>query len=367
LTVCKPATKKPNIYWCVFDFAGKNAQLQKLQLESEQPELWNDPERARHVMKKLARLREEVGGWRTLSQRVSDALELAQLEDDSLRGELEPETNSLEEEIQHRELEVMLSGKYDHGDALLAIHAGAGGTDSQDWAGMLQRMYLRWIENRGFQAEVLDLTEGEEAGIKSTTIAVEGPFAFGYLRPEKGVHRLVRLSPYDAAHRRHTSFALVEVLPQVEEDEEIVINSNDLRIDTYRSAGAGGQNVQKNDTAVRITHLPTGIVVTCQNERSQSQNRENAMRVLRARLLTIKQAEQVEQLAELRGEYTKAEWGSQIRSYVLHPYQMVKDHRTNFEVGNAQAVLNGALDEFIEAYLRASMGNGEPAIQPDSE
>jgi len=224
---------------------------------------------------------------------------------------------------------------------------------------MLQRMYLRWCEGCGYDVDIIDLTEGEEAGIKSTTIAVNGRYAYGYLRPEKGVHRLVRLSPFDSNHRRHTSFALVEVLPQVDDDEEIEINPNDLRIDTYRSAGAGGQNVQKNDTAVRITHEPTGIVVTCQNERSQLQNRENAMRVLRARLLEIKQAEQEEQIAELRGEYTKAEWGSQIRSYVLHPYQMVKDHRTNHEEGNAQSVLNGNLDPFIEAYLRYSMGNGD--------
>ncbi len=252
----------------------------------------------------------------------------------------------------------MLSGPHDSGDALLTINAGAGGTDSQDWAAMLLRMYLRWCENHGYETEILDTTEGEEAGIKSATIAVNGPYAFGYLRPEKGVHRLVRLSPFDAAHRRHTSFAQVEVLPQVEDEHEIEINPNDLRIDTYRSAGAGGQNVQKNDTAVRITHLPTGIVVTCQNERSQAQNRENAMRVLRARLLEIQQEEQDRQLAELRGEYTKAEWGSQIRSYVLHPYQMVKDHRTDFEVGNAQGVLDGDLDGLIEAYLRAMMGNG---------
>ena len=217
---------------------------------------------------------------------------------------------------------------------------------------MLQRMYLRWCESSGYETEILDPDRRRRGGIKSVTIAVNGPYAYGYLRPEKGVHRLVRLSPFDAAHRRHTSFALVEVLPQVEDDDEIEINPNDLRIDTYRSAGAGGQNVQKNDTAVRITHLPTGLVVTCQNERSQIQNRENAMRVLRARLLEIKQAEQEQQLAELRGEYTKAEWGSQIRSYVLHPYQMVKDHRTDYEVGNAQAVLNGDLDGLIEAYLR---------------
>jgi peptide chain release factor 2 len=252
----------------------------------------------------------------------------------------------------------MFSGKFDRGDALLAIHAGAGGTDSQDWAMMLERMYLRWAENHGFTTEILDYSEGEEAGIKSATIAVNGSYAYGYLRPEKGVHRLVRLSPFDAAHRRHTSFALVEVLPQVENDAEVDINPDDLRIDVYRSSSAGGQNVQKNATAIRITHIPTGIVVTCQNERSQTQNRENAMRVLRARLLELKQQEQEDQMAELRGEFKKVEWGSQIRSYVLHPYQMVKDHRTDYETGNTTAVLNGDIDGFIEAYLRVNVGNG---------
>lgn len=309
-------------------------------------------------MKKLSSLQNELSGLRSLVQRINDSLELASMEDESLRSELEHETRIIEKKIDQLEFTAMLSGKHDLGNALLAIHAGAGGTDSQDWAEMLQRMYLRWCELRGFEAEILDTTLGEEAGVKSVTIAVNGAYAFGYLRSEKGVHRLVRLSPFDAAHRRHTSFVLVEVLPQVEDDDEIVINPSDIRIDTYRSAGAGGQNVQKNDTAIRITHIPTGLVVTCQNERSQTQNRENALRVLRARLLEIKQSQQEEELAEMRGEYTKAEWGSQIRSYVLHPYQMVKDHRTNFEVGNAQAVLNGAIDEFIEAYLRASMGNG---------
>ena len=260
-------------------------------------------------------------------------------------------------EVERREIDAMLSGKYDRGDAILAIHAGAGGVDAQDWAEMLQRMYLRWAETRGYTAEILDLSLGEEAGIKSVAIAVEGPFAYGYLRPEKGVHRLVRLSPYDAAHRRHTSFALVEVLPQVDNDEEVHISPDEIRIDVYRSSGAGGQNVQKNATAVRILHIPTGLIVTCQNERSQTQNRENAMKVLRARLVELKEQQHVEDLAELRGEYTKAEWGSQIRSYVLHPYQMVKDHRTNFEVGNALNVLNGAIDPFIENYLRANVGN----------
>jgi peptide chain release factor 2 len=318
--------------------------------------LWDDPERAQRIMKRQSDLREEVDSWHTLTQRLEDALELSLLEDEGLREELENETQALEKEIERREFYAMLSGEYDRGDALLAIHAGAGGTDSQDWTEMLQRMYLRWAENHGYQTDVLDMSEGEEAGVKSVTIAVDGPYAYGYLRSEKGVHRLVRLSPFDASHRRHTSFALVEVLPQVEDDTEVEIDPNDLRIDTYRSAGAGGQNVQKNDTAVRITHEPTGIVVTCQNERSQTQNRENAMRVLRARLLELKQREQAEQLEELRGEYTKAEWGSQIRSYVLHPYQMVKDHRTDYETGNTQAVLDGELDGFIEAYLRTQIG-----------
>jgi peptide chain release factor 2 len=356
---CKNKKRKTATSWCVFDLPEKEAEVKKLQIESEKPDLWDDPEHAQQVMKKLAGLREEIESWRSLEQRIGDALELAKLEDEALRTELESELAAIEKEVEKREFSAMLSGKHDRGDALLAIHAGAGGTDSQDWAEMLQRMYLRWTENRGYQTEILDLTEGEEAGIKSVTIAVNGLYAFGYLRPEKGVHRLVRLSPFDAAHRRHTSFALVEVLPQVEDDTEIEINSNDLRIDTYRSAGAGGQNVQKNDTAIRITHIPTGIVVTCQNERSQTQNRENAMRVLRARLLAVKREEQEEQLAVLRGEYTKAEWGSQIRSYVLHPYQMVKDHRTNYEIGNAQSVLNGNIDEFIEAYLRSNVGNGK--------
>ena len=310
-------------------------------------------------MRAISVLNDEVVTWRHLQKLNSDALELAELEDEGLRAELEQETETLEKEIGQREFDAMLSGKFDRGNALLAIHAGAGGTDSQDWAEMLERMYLRWAENRHFEADILDITEGEEAGIKSVTIAVNGRYAYGYLRAEKGVHRLVRLSPFDAAHRRHTSFALVEVLPQVEDDNEITINPNDLQIDVYRSSGAGGQNVQKNATAIRITHLPSGLVVTCQNERSQLQNRENALRVLKSRLLEIKQREQEEQIAELRGEYTKAEWGSQIRSYVLHPYQMVKDHRTNFEIGNAQSVLNGGIDDFIEAYLRARMGGQE--------
>ncbi|WP_236691523.1 peptide chain release factor 2 [Ornatilinea apprima] len=337
------------------DLPKKKSELAGLQARSEDPDLWNSPDEAQKVMKKIAELREEIESWEGLHRRIRDSLELAEMEDESLRVELEAETLIFEKEIEKRELDTLLSGRHDKGNAILAIHAGAGGTDSQDWAGMLERMYLRWAEKHNFQTETLDYTEGEEAGLKSATIAINGRFAYGYLRAEKGVHRLVRLSPFDSAHRRHTSFAQVEVLPEVTDDDDAIqIDPNDLRIDIYRSSGAGGQNVQKNATAVRITHIPSGLVVSCQNERSQLQNRENAMRVLRSRLLEKHREEQEKQMAELRGEYQKAEWGSQIRSYVLHPYQMVKDHRTNFEMGNSQAVLDGDLDGFIEAYLRMS-------------
>jgi peptide chain release factor 2 len=340
-------------FWCVFDFTSKENQLAGLDKQIAAPEFWNDPQSAQKISKNAASLRNEVEAWQAFRRRIDDSLELARMDDESLRPELETEIASLEQEYESRSFTAMLSGKYDEDDAILAIHAGAGGTDSQDWAQMLERMYIRWAESKGYEAEILDTTEGEEAGIKSATIAINGKYAFGYLRSEKGVHRLVRLSPFDAAHRRHTSFALVEILPQVAMDSpEIQIDPSELKIDVYRSSGAGGQNVQKNATAIRITHLPSGLVVTCQNERSQTQNREFAMRVLLARLLEIQQAEKDEEIAVLKGDYTKAEWGSQIRSYVLHPYQMVKDHRTNHEVGNAQSVLDGNLDSLMEAYLR---------------
>ena len=304
-------------------------------------------------MKKATTIRNEIDYWNAFLRKIQEAGELAGLEDESLYGDLENELNSIETEVEKRSFSAMLSGKYDSDDAILAIHAGAGGTDSQDWTEMLMRMYVRWAEYRGFETEVLDMTEGEEAGIKSVTLSIKGRYAYGYLRSEKGVHRLVRLSPFDSAHRRHTSFALVEILPQIAFDNpDIHIDPGDLKIDVFKSSGAGGQNVQKTSTAIRITHFPSGLVVTCQNERSQTQNRENAMRVLMARLLEIQQAEKSDEIAILRGEYTKAEWGSQIRSYVLHPYQIVKDHRTDYEMGNAQAVLNGDLDGFMEAYLR---------------
>lgn len=356
MTVLLQSDKLSIIYWSVFDLPAKETKLTDLQKQAEDPDLWQDPENAQRLMKEISSLKDEVEDWQTLRQSISDTLELAQLEDESMSAELDQETKKIESEVARREFEAKLSGPYDRGNALLAIHAGAGGTDSQDWAEMLQRMYLRWTERKGYSTDILDLTYGEEAGIKSVTISIEGRYAYGYLRSEKGVHRLVRLSPFDSAHRRHTSFAMVEILPQVEENSQVDIKQDDLRIDVFRSSGAGGQNVQKNSTAIRITHLPTGIVVSCQNERSQLQNKQNAMTVLRSRLLEKKQREQEEKMTELRGEYQKAEWGSQIRSYVMHPYQMVKDHRTDYEKGNTQAVLDGDLDEFIEAYLKDQVG-----------
>jgi len=295
-------------------------------------------------MKIISDLNEEIDSWEKLFNTTQSIKDLISLNDESLRPELETEIQSLEKQIDILEFDTLLSGPYDKGNALLSINAGAGGTDAQDWAAMLERMYLRWSEKSGFKSEIIHLTEGEEAGIKSVTISISGKYAYGYLRAEKGVHRLVRLSPFDAAHRRHTSFVQVEVLPEVtSEDPEVLINQDDLDIDVFKSAGAGGQNVQKNATAIRITHKPTGIVVTCQNERSQLQNKENALKVLRGRLYQIKLEEQEKQISKLKGEFQKIEWGSQIRSYVLHPYQMVKDHRTGYEEGNTQAVLDLSL------------------------
>lgn len=291
-----------------------------------------------------------------LHNRIVDSYELSQMGDDSIQPELEKELNEIEQSLDQLELSTLLSDKFDKGDALLAIHAGAGGTDSQDWAEMLERMYLRWAEKNGFKSDILDRSDGEEAGLKSVTIAITGKYAYGYLKSEKGVHRLVRLSPFDAAHRRHTSFAQVEILPDLDlDDDPIMIPQDDVRIDVFKSSGAGGQNVQKNSTAIRLLHIPTGIIVTCQNERSQLQNRENAFRVLKAKLLEIRRVEQEKELAKIKGSYQKAEWGSQIRSYVLHPYQLAKDHRTDFEMGNVNSVLDGDLNGFIQAYLKYSL------------
>ena len=303
-------------------------------------------------MKRIAQLENQINEWDEIAAETEGIKSLLELDDGSLTEGIETSIAKLESILAEKEITILLSGQYDQGNALLAIHAGAGGTDSQDWAAMLERMYLRWAELKGYKTEILDRTAGEEAGLKSVTISVQGDLAYGYLSCEKGVHRLVRLSPFDAAHRRHTSFALVEVLPEIEDNSEIVIRPEDIEIEVYKSSGAGGQNVQKNMTAVRIIHLATGLVVTCQNERSQTQNRESALKVLRSRLFEIQQQERSDEVSELKGEFKKVEWGSQIRSYVLHPYQMVKDHRNDYETGNTQAVLDGHIDGFIEAFLK---------------
>ena len=303
-------------------------------------------------MKRIAQLENQINEWDEIAAEIEGLKSLLELDDGSLTEEIETSVAKLESILAEKEITILLSGQYDQGNALLAIHAGAGGTDSQDWAAMLERMYLRWAELKGYKTEILDRTAGEEAGLKSVTISVQGDLAYGYLSCEKGVHRLVRLSPFDAAHRRHTSFALVEVLPEIEDNSEIVIRPEDIEIEVYKSSGAGGQNVQKNMTAVRIIHLATGLVVTCQNERSQTQNRESALKVLRSRLFEIQLQERSDEVSELKGEFKKVEWGSQIRSYVLHPYQMVKDHRNDYETGNTQAVLDGHIDGFIEAFLK---------------
>ncbi len=307
-------------------------------------------------MQRLSTLRDEIERWRGLQRRIADAIELTELDDESLREDMAAEVTALKAIVDDFAFRALMSSKYDSSDAILSIHAGAGGTESQDWVSILLRMYLRWAETRGLKVEIIDQTDGEEAGIKSITLELHGAYAYGYLRSERGVHRLVRISPFDAAKRRHTSFALVEVYPNIQDQIDIEIQDKDITIDTFRSSGAGGQNVQKNETAIRITHHPTGLVVTCQNQRSRAQNLETAMNVLRARLFDIEMRKQEEEIAKLKGEHVEMGWGNQIRSYVLHPYQMVKDHRTEHETGNASAVLDGRLDDFMEAYLRAQVG-----------
>lgn len=310
-------------------------------------------------MQRLSALKEEVEPWKALAHRVEELralLELAASEgDDSLVDEIALDVEEAAKELGGLEFRLLLGGEYDDYDAILGVHAGAGGTDSQDWTEMLLRMYLRWAGGRDYETRILDSSAGEEAGLKSATIEVSGRYAYGYLKAERGVHRLVRLSPFDAAHRRHTSFALVEVMPAIEDQVEIEIEPDDLHIETFRASGPGGQHVQKSSTAVRITHLPTGVVAACQNERSQSQNKAMAMKVLRSRLLELGLRKREEEQARLKGEHVEAGWGNQIRSYVLHPYTMVKDHRTGYEVGDVGAVLNGEIDKFIEAYLKSQV------------
>ena len=341
-----------------FDVDNKATTLNAYEAEAQQPEFWNDQQLAQKKMQEASVLREAVEVWDRIQRRSKDALELYALaaEEPELLTELAEEAEALEQELERRETALALSGEHDADAAIFSIHAGAGGTEAQDWAQILLRMYLRWSERRGFKTTITDMTEGEEAGVKSVTVEVDGPYAYGYLRAERGTHRLVRLSPFDSNNRRHTSFAKVEVMPVIEEDIEIEINPNDIEIEVFLSSGAGGQNVQKNQTAVRIRHLPTGIIVTSQNERSQTQNRETAMKVLRGKLYTIAQEKLLAEKARLRGQNVDANFGSQIRSYVLHPYQMVKDLRTDAETSNTTAVLDGDIDQFIEAWLKQQVG-----------
>jgi peptide chain release factor 2 len=311
-------------------------------------------------MRQLSALKEQTQNWRKLEQRVKDLTELVDIslqeEDLSMEQEVRTEVDKITAEVEKLDFLLLLGGEYDTRNAIVALHAGAGGTESQDWAEMLLRMYVRWAERRGFRTEMLDTSPGEEAGIKSAMLEVKGEYAYGYLRAEHGVHRLVRLSPFDSDHARHTSFAMVEVLPEPEQAAEVKINQDDLKVETFRSSGPGGQNMQKTSSAVRMTHLPSGLVVSCQSERSQYQNKEIALRVLQARLLEQERIKRADERAKLKGEHQAAAWGNQIRSYVLHPYRMVKDHRTGLETGDATSVLDGDLDEFMEVYLRSQIG-----------
>jgi peptide chain release factor 2 len=307
-------------------------------------------------MRQLAEQKKVVERWREVEAKVAETAELISLEDESLQADIEAEVAKLASRLDEMELEAAFSGGYDARNAILSIHAGAGGTESQDWAQMLMRMYLRWAERHQYQAEVLDLSPGEEAGVKSVVIGVKGEYANGYLKSEHGVHRLVRLSPFDADHARHTSFALVEVMPEAEADVDVRIEPEDLKVETFRSSGPGGQHMQKTSSAVRLTHLPSGLVVSCQSERSQHQNKEIALKILRSRLLELELVKRAEERAKLKGKRIAAGWGNQIRSYVLHPYKMVKDHRTEYQTSDADAVLDGELDGFITAYLRSIVG-----------
>jgi len=332
-----------------------------LEKQSAQPDFWLDQNKAQDIMRRLAEQKKTAGRWRDLERRVADIAELISLaeEDDSLQSEIQSEIDEVASHLDELEFQTAFSSEYDDRNAILAIHAGAGGTESQDWAEILMRMYLRWAERRGYKAEVLDISPGEEAGVKSVVMAIGGDYACGYLKSEHGVHRLVRLSPFDADHARHTSFVLVEVMPEAKADVDVKVGPDDLKVETFRSSGPGGQHMQKTSSAVRLTHLPTGLVVTCQSERSQYRNKEIALRILQARLLELKLEESAEEKARLKGKRIAAGWGNQIRSYVLHPYKMVKDHRTDYQTSDADAVLDGGLDGFITAYLRSSLGREE--------
>lgn len=361
------ATALPNLppasppSWSGFDLAGKQQTIAQLEAASAAPDFWDDPTEAQRRMQQLGQLRQSVALWQELQSQAADLLELTDLaianDDDSIAGELASETEDLAAALARAEMELTLSGPYDDRPAIITIHSGAGGTDSHDWVEMLTGMYAGWAAAGQRPVQILNTAYGDEAGLRNSALEIGGPHAFGYLNAEAGVHRLVRVSPFDPARRRQTSFARVEALPAVPDDDtEIAIRAEDLKMDFFRSSGPGGQNVQKVASAVRLTHLPSGIVVSCQTERSQHQNRDYAMRILRARLLALREEERERELSSLRGARVSAEWGNQIRSYVLHPYKSVKDHRTDHQTGNADAVLAGDIDGFIEAWLVRRLG-----------
>ena len=343
-----------------FDIAELEKELSRLEEKTANPEFWAvNNEETKKVLSEIKRIKSKVIKYRELEKEINDSLELSELVKESFEEELLKDiiksTKKEQRELERLELETLLSGKYDANNAIVTIHPGAGGTESQDWAEMLYRMYTRWATKNEYVVKELDYLEGEDAGIKSVTFEIIGQNAYGYMKSEKGVHRLVRISPFDSGGRRHTSFASVEVLPEITEDIEININPDDLRIDTYRASGAGGQHINKTSSAVRITHIPTNTVVACQSERSQIQNRETAMRMLKSKLFDLKEQEHKEKIEDLKGEQRDIAWGSQIRSYVFCPYTMVKDHRTNYEVGNVQAVMDGDIDGFMENYLKQNL------------
>ena len=336
----------------------------------EEPGFWDDPEQSTRMVRESKNLKDEVDTYRALEQQYEDIQVMIQMgyeeNDSSLIPEIEEMLEQFKETLENMRMKLLLSGEYDSNNAILRLNAGAGGTESCDWCSILYRMYCRWAESKGFKAHVLDFLDGEEAGIKSVTVQIDGENAYGYLRSEHGVHRLVRISPFNSAGKRQTSFVSCDVMPNIEEDIDIEVNPDDIRVDTYRSSGAGGQHINKTSSAIRITHFPTGIVVTCQNERSQFQNKEKAMQMLKAKLLMVKQEEQAAKAAGIRGDVKDIGWGSQIRSYVLQPYTMVKDHRTGEESGNVDAVLDGAIDNFISAYLRCmSLGCPDKNVRED--
>ncbi len=340
-----------------FDISNLEKELSDLEKQTTENNFWEDAQNSSKVLKRINEIKNKVEQFRAIKNETSNLIEIADLlkqeSDEEIEKELQSGIKKLEKDIDKLEISTLLSGKYDFNNAIITLHPGAGGTEAQDWVEMLYRMYTRWAASKNYKVEELDYLAGDEAGIKSVTFLVSGPYAYGYLKGEQGVHRLVRISPFDAGGRRHTSFASVEVLPEITDDIEIDINPDDLKIDTYRASGAGGQHVNKTSSAVRITHIPTNIVVACQTERSQIQNRETAMKMLKSKLLHLKEQEHKETIDELKGVQMDIAWGSQIRSYVFCPYTLVKDHRTSYEVGNVQAVMDGDLDGFIDSYLRS--------------